>query len=116
MGQKLQKPDSTQSRDQLNLPVTATPTIDAYLTVRQQIVFFQQNYFDELGSVFTYVGDTIYTVQGFLNPSVTVSTLHISDTPLLYLDQQLQEFLDVEECCCNFINQDLTFLQPSTFY
>ena len=28
----------------------------------------------------------------------------------------MQEFLDGEECCCNFINQDLTFLQPSTVY
>ena len=30
--------------------------------------------------------------------------------------QQLQEFLDGEECCRNFINQDLTFLQPSTIH
>ena len=28
----------------------------------------------------------------------------------------MQEFLDREEHCCNFINQDLTFLQPSTIY
>ena len=28
----------------------------------------------------------------------------------------MQEFLDSEECCHNFINQDLTFLQPSTVY
>ena len=26
------------------------PTIDAFVTVRLQIIFFQQNYFDELGS------------------------------------------------------------------
>ena len=91
------------------------PTTDAYLTVRPQIIFFQQNYFDELGSIFTYVADTICTAQSFLNQSVTVSTLHIYDTPFLYRDQQLQEFLD-EECCHNFINQDLTFLQPSTVY
>ena len=88
MGQKLQTPDSTQSRDceedQLNLPLTATPTTDAYLTVRPQIIFFQQYYFDELDSIFTYVADNIYTAQSFLNPSVTVSTLHIYDTPLLY--------------------------------
>ena len=31
-------------------------------------------------------------------------------------DKQLQEFLIGEECCCNFINQDLTFLQPLTVY
>ena len=28
----------------------------------------------------------------------------------------MQEFCDDEECCHNFINQDLTFLQPSTIY
>ena len=28
----------------------------------------------------------------------------------------MQEFLDGEERCHNFINQDLTFLQPSTIY
>ena len=28
----------------------------------------------------------------------------------------MQEFLDGEEHCRNFINQDLTFLQPSTVY
>ena len=28
----------------------------------------------------------------------------------------MQEFLHGEECCHNFINQDLTFLQPSTVY
>ena len=34
----------------------------------------------------------------------------------MYQDQQLHEFLDGEECCRNFINQDLAFLQPSTVY
>ena len=90
VGQKLQTLDSTQSRDrekgQRNLPVTAAPTIDAFVTVRPQIIFFQQNYFDELGSIPTYVANTIYPEQSFPNPSVTVSTLHIYDTPLLYRD------------------------------
>ena len=34
----------------------------------------------------------------------------------MYQDQQLQDFLIGKECCHNFINQDLTFLQPSTVY
>ena len=34
----------------------------------------------------------------------------------MYWDQQLQEFQVGEECCHKFINQDLTFLQPSTVY
>ena len=120
MGHKLQIWDSTQCRDheedQLKLPMTATLTIDTYLTVRLQIVLFHQNYLDELDSIPTYIADTVYAAQNFQNPSVTVSTLHMYDTPLLYWDQQLQEFLDEEEDCCNFINQDLTFLQPSTVY
>ena len=117
---KLQILDSTQKRDHkedyINLPMTAALTIDTYLTVRPQIVLFQQNYFDELDSIPTYIADTVYAAQNFPNPSVTVSTLHVYDTPILYRDQQLQEFLEAEEHCHNFINQDLTFLQPSPIY
>ena len=91
MGQKLTTPDSTQSRDceedQQHLPVTATPTIDAFVTVRPQIIFFQHNYFDELCNTPTYVADTTYPAQCSLNLSITVSTLHIYDAPLLYWDQ-----------------------------
>ena len=99
--------------DQKTLPVMAAPAIDMYLTVRPQIVLFHQNYLDELGSISTHIADTIYAAQNFHNPSVTVSTLHVYDTSTIYQDQQLQEFLDGEECCRNFINQDLTFLQHS---
>ena len=106
MGQKLTTPDSTQNRDheedQQNLPVTAVPTIDAFVTLRPQIIFFQQNYFDELGSTPTYVANTIYPAQSFLNLSVTVNTLHKYDILLLYHDQRLQEFCDGEEHCCNY--------------
>ena len=120
MGHKLQILDSTQSRvheeDQINLPVTATLTIDTYLTVRPQIVLFQQNYLDEIDSIPTYIVDTVYAAQNFHSPSVTVSTLHVYDTPILYQDQELQVFLEGEERCDNFINQDLTFLQPSSVY
>ena len=96
--------------------MTATPTIDTYLTVRPQIVLFQQNYLDELDSISTHIADTVYAAQNFHNPSVTVSTLHVYDTPTVYRDQQLQEFLYREEHCCNFINQDLTFPQPFAIY
>ena len=120
MKQKETTPDSTDSRDcnadQQNFPVTATPTIDTFVTVRSQIILFQQSYFDEICSTATYVANAIYPVPSFLNLSVTVSTLHTLEAPILYWNQCLQEFLDGEECCHNFINQDLTFLQPSTVY
>ena len=86
IGQKPTTLDSTKSRDcdeeQQNLPVTAMPTIDAFVTVRPQIIFFQQNYFDEIGSTPTYVANASYIALSFLNWSVTVSTLHIYDIPL----------------------------------
>ena len=71
---------------------------------------------DELDSIPTCIADTVYAAQNFHNLSVTVSTIHVYDTPILYQDQQLQEFLEGEECCHNFINQDLTFLQPLIIY
>ena len=120
MGQKKTTPDSTESRDcnadQQNLPVTAMPPIDAFVTVRPQIIHFPQNYFDEICSTVTYVANAIHPVSSLENLPITVSTLHISEAPILYWDQWLQEFLVGEECCHHFINQDLTFLQPSMVY
>ena len=52
----------------------------------------------------------------FPNLPVTISTLQISEVPILHQDKQLEEFLIGEEHFHNFINQDLTFLQPSTVY
>ena len=113
-------PDPTKGRDhnadQQNLPVTTVPTTDAFVTVRPQITFFQQNYFDEICSTVTYVANAIHPVPTLPSLPVTVNTLHISEAPILYRDQWLQEFLVGEERCHNFINQDLTFLQPSTVY
>ena len=119
-GQKKIAWDSTKSRDhnvdQKILPETAAPDIDTFLTVRTKITFFQQNNFDEIFSVWTYVANANHIVPTFPNLPVTISTLQISEAPILYWDQQLQEFLIGEECCYNFIHQDLTFLQPLTVY
>ena len=112
--------DSTKSRDHITdqqfLPVTTAPDIDAFLTVRPQITFFQQNHFDEICSIVTYIANATYIVPTFPSLPVTVSTLQISEAPILYRDQQLHEFLMGEECCRNFMKQDLTFLQPLTVY
>ena len=64
----------------------------------------------------TYAANAIHPVPILPSLPVTVNTLHISEAPILYHDQQLQKFLDGEEHCCNFINQDMTSLQPSTVY
>ena len=80
------------NRDQQILLVTTVPDIDAFLTVRPQITFFQQNYFDEICSIVTYVANSTHVVPTLPNLPVTVETLHISEAPILYQDQQLQEF------------------------
>ena len=83
--------------------MTDAPTVDAYITIRQQIVLFQQNSFDKFDCVSTYIVDIIYAAQNFYNLPVTVSTLQAYDTLIVYRDQQLQEFLNGEEHCHNFI-------------
>ena len=91
-GQQNATPDSTKSRDrnadQQYLPVTTSPAIDAFVTVRPQITFFQQNYFVEICHTVTYVANAIHPVPTLLSLPVTVSTLHISEAPILYWDQQ----------------------------
>ena len=64
----------------------------------------------------TFTANTSHIIPTYTNLPVTVNTLHISDSPRLHRDKQLQEFLIGEICCCSFINQDLTYLQPSTIY
>ena len=102
-GQKKTVVDSTESRDynrdQQILPVTTAPDIDSFLTVRPQITFFQQNYFDEICSIVTYVANSTHVVPTLPNLPVTIGTLHISEAPILYWDQWLQEFLIGKECC-----------------
>ena len=55
-------------------------------------------------------------IPTFTKLPATVNTLHPSDAPRLHRDKQSEEFLIEEICYHNFINQDLTFLQPSTIY
>ena len=89
--------DSTQSRDcqtdQQILPVTFAPDIDVLLTVRPQITFLQQNGFDEIFSVVAYVANATHIIPTFANLPVTISTLQISEAPILHQDKQLEEFL-----------------------
>ena len=95
VGQKKTALDSTQSRDcqtnQQILPVTFAPDIDILLTVRPQFTFLQQNSFDEIFSVVTYLANATHIIPTFPNFPVTISTLKISDAPILHHDKQLEE-------------------------
>ena len=120
IGQKETTLDSTQSRDhpadQQILPEIFAPDPDILLTTRPQITFLQYNDIDEILNFVTYVVNATHIIPIFPNLPVTISTLQISEAPILHRDKQLEEFLLGEKRCRNFINQDLTFLQPSTVY
>ena len=64
----------------------------------------------------TFTANATHIIPTFTNLPVTVNTLPIHDVPTLHRDKQLEEFLIGEIHFCNLINQDLTFLQPSTIY
>ena len=109
-------PDSTHSRDQQLDQQTLPETPEVLITVRPQINFLRHDCITDISNIVTFTANTTHIIPTFTNLPVTVNTLHISEVPRLYRDKQLEEFLIGEICCHNFINQDLTFLQPSTIY
>ena len=92
------------------------PDTEVLITVRPQINFLWHNCIDEIFNVVTYTANVTHVIPTFPNLPVTINTLQILDAPRLHRDKQLEEFLIGEEPCCNFINQNLTFQQPSTIY
>ena len=64
----------------------------------------------------TFTGNSTYIAQNFINLLMYASILCIFDPPKVQQDKQLEEFLRGKIHCQNFINQDLTFLQPSVIH
>ena len=54
--------------------------------------------------------------QNIINLPVYANIPHIYDPPKVHQDKELKEFLRGEIHCQNFINQDLTVLQPSVIH
>ena len=90
------------------------PDTEVLIIVRPQINFLQHNCINKIFNIVTFTANATHIT--FTNLPVTVNALHISDPPRLHRDKQLEEFLIGAIHCHNFINQDLTFLQPSTIY
>ena len=64
----------------------------------------------------TFARNITHIVQDFINLPVNTSIPYIFDPPKVKQDKHFQEFLRGEIHCQNFINQDLTFLQPSLIH
>ena len=74
------------------------------------------NSIDEIHNILTFTGNITYISQNIINLPVYANILHIYDLPKVQHDKQLEEFLRGEIWCQKFINQDLTFLQPSVIH
>ena len=64
----------------------------------------------------TCTGNITHIVQNFINLPVNTSIPYILAPPEVQQDKGFREFLGGEICCQSFINQDLTFLQPSELH
>ena len=116
--------DSTQSRDrQIDLEAykqilqeSLAPIAKIIRHIRPQIHFLWNSYFDEIPNNSTFTGNITYISQNIINLPVYANIPHIYDPPKIQNDKQLEEVLRGEIHCQNFINQDLTFLQPSVIH
>ena len=84
--------------------------------IKPQINFLWNNHIEEIPSILTFTVNVTHIVQNFINLPVYANILCIFDPPKIQRDKRLDEFLKGEIRCQNFINQDLTFLQPSEIH
>ena len=116
--------DSTQSRDQQIdvedyqqiLPEAPAPNTEVLRHIRPQINFLWNSHIHEIPNILTFTGNSTYITQNFINLPLYASILCIFDPPKVQQDKQLEEFLRGKIRCQKFINQDLTFLQPSVIH
>ena len=84
--------------------------------IRPQIHLLRNSHIDEIPNTSTFTGNITYISQNIINLSVYANIPCIYDLPKVQQNKQLEEFLRGEIHCQNFINQDLTFLQPSVIH
>ena len=89
------------------------PTTEIIRDIRPQIHFLWNSHIDEIPNTSTFIGNITYISQNIINLPVYANIPCIYDLPKVQQDKQLEEFLRGEIHCQNFINHDLTFLQPS---
>ena len=118
--QKEKSSDSTQSRDQQIdqqiLPESPAPTPEIIRAIRLQIHFLRNSHIDEIHNILTFTDNITYISQNIINLPVYANIPWIYELPKVQHNKQLEEFLRGEIRCQNFINQDLTFLQPSVIH
>ena len=92
------------------------PDTEVLRHIRPQINFLWNSYIDEIPSIVIFTGNITHIVQDFINLPVTTSIPYLFNPPKVQQDKCFQEFLRGKIHCQNYINQDLTFLQPSVLH
>ena len=92
------------------------PVTEVLRHIGPQINFLWNSHIDEIPSIVTFTGNITHIVQDFITLPVNTSILYIFDPPKVQQDEHFQEFLRGKIHCQNFINQDLTLLQPSVLH
>ena len=92
------------------------PTTEIIRDIRPQIHFLPNSHIDEIPNTSTFAGNITYISQNIIHLPVYANIPRICHPLKVQQDKQLEELLRGEIYCQNFINQDLTFLQPSVIH
>ena len=124
--QRLPSPDSAKSRcssaksrdhnQQCSSPETKAPKLETVFTSRSQIYFQSCSIIEHFAPLRFFTQDICHILPQVSKSDVCVDIIPISEPLQLQGDTQLEEFIKSEVRCRNFINQNLSFLQPSTVF
>ena len=89
------------------------PTSEIIRVIGPQIHFLQNSHINEIHNILTFIGNITYISQSIIDLPVHANIPRIYDPLKMQHNKQLEEFFRGEIHCQKFINQDLSFLQPS---
>ena len=118
--QRIPSPDSAKSRHRHNQqgtsPETKAPKLETVFTSRPQIYFQFCSIIEHFSTSETFTPDIGHILPQVSKSHICVNIIPISEPPQLQKYTQLEELIKSEVCYRNFINQDLSFLHPSTVF
>ena len=74
------------------------------------------DYIEPISDIVTYTAHSTHIVQNIVTLQVDTRLLYICDPTQIQKDKGCQELLQGQSLCKMFMNQDLTFLQPTTIH
>ena len=110
----------TEVREQLIILIQTSPPLEEYLTeVREQLIIFSSP--EQISSIQDFQQECsdsqVFQTEQLLllhTPNIFINWTY--PPPVIYNDHASTEFIQGEERCLKFINQDLTFLQSSSIH